>query len=293
MIYIKPMKTIKLVLCSFGLLMGAIFPIYASFFIRWIPDRKLVFCIGCLVAGYIVGLFSFYIVKTILFKIDQYYKVTLLGKLGVENIINVEKSNDLILNMESEFKQLINNYCSLKESESKHLFNLSITDCLTSVYNHRYLYEYFETKVAEGISMMAILFCDIDHFKQVNDTYGHIIGDLVLQEVAKIIRESTIGNEAIFRYGGEEFIILLDNYSDKEGFNTAEKIRLNIYNSNIIKSYCNFQTLTISIGVATYPYDGVKIDTLINKADKAMYQVKESGRNRCKVYTSELNTNFN
>jgi PleD family two-component response regulator len=90
----------------------------------------------------------------------------------VENIINVEKGNDLILNMKSEFKQLTNNYCALKESESKYLLKLSITDCLTSVYNHRYLYEYFETKVTEGISMLAILFCDIDHFKQVNDKYN-------------------------------------------------------------------------------------------------------------------------
>jgi len=286
-LYIKPMKMIKTVLCTFGLVMGAIFPIYSSFFISWIPERKLVFCIGCLVAGYIVGLFSFYIVKTILLKIDNYYKVTLLDKLGVENIINTEKENDLILNMKSEFNELINNYGALMESESKHLLKLSITDCLTSVYNHRYLYEYFERKASEGISMMAILFCDIDHFKMVNDTYGHIKGDLVLQEVAKIISESTNGNEGIFRYGGEEFVILLDGYSDKEGFKTAEKIRLKIYNSNVIKSYCNFKTLTISIGVAMYPDDGVNIDTLINKADKAMYHVKECGRNSCKIYNSK------
>ncbi|WP_291633727.1 GGDEF domain-containing protein [Clostridium sp.] len=293
MIYIKPMKTIKVVLCTFGLLMGAIFPIFANFFIIWIPERKLLFCIGCLTAGYLVGLFSFHIIKTILFKIDQYYKITLLDKLGMENIINVEKQNDLILNMQNEFKQLINNYYVLKESERKRLLKLSITDCLTSVYNHRYLYEYFETKLCEGLSMMAILFCDIDHFKQVNDTYGHIKGDLVLKEVARIIRDSTNGNEGIFRYGGEEFVILLDNYSDVEGFNTAEKIRLKIYNSNVIKSYCNFETLTISIGVSTYPYDGLNIDTLINKADKAMYHVKESGRNNCKIYNSKINMKYN
>ncbi|MEK6264869.1 MAG: GGDEF domain-containing protein [Clostridium sp.] len=293
MIDIKPMKMVKAVLCTFGLVMGAIFPIYASYFIIWIPERKVAFYIGCLVAGYTVGLFSFYTVKTILLKIDNYYKITLLDKLGVENIINVGKGNDLILNMKNEFKELINKYATLKESESQHLLQLSITDCLTSSYNHRYLYEYFEGKVSEEISLMTILFCDIDHFKQVNDTYGHIKGDLVLREVAKIIRESTNGNEGIFRYGGEEFVILLDNYSGKEGFNIAEKIRLKICNSNVIKSYCNFEIVTISIGLAVYPYDGVNIDTLINKADKAMYQVKKSGRNRCKIYNSEINRKSN
>jgi diguanylate cyclase (GGDEF)-like protein len=191
--------------------------------------------------------------------------------------------------MKNEFKELINKYAILMESESQHLLQLSITDCLTSAYNHRYLYEYFERKVLEEISLMTILFCDIDHFKLVNDTYGHIKGDLVLQEVAKIIRKSTNGNEGIFRYGGEEFVILLDNYSGKEGFNTAEKIRLKIRNSNVIKSYCNFEIVTISIGLAVYPYDGVNIDTLINKADKAMYHVKESGRNRCEIYNTEIN----
>lgn len=293
MIDVKPMKLIKTILCTFGLVIGVIFPIYAGFFIKWIPERKLPFCIGCLVAGYIVGLFSFYIVRTILLKIDNYYKITLLNKLGVENIINAEKGNDLILNMKNDFKELINKYATLMESESEHLLQLSITDCLTSAYNHKYLYEYFERKVSEEISLMSLLFCDIDHFKLVNDTYGHLKGDLVLKEVAKVIRESTNGNEGIFRYGGEEFVILLDNYSAKEGFNIAEKIRLKICNSNVIKSYCNSEIVTVSIGLAVYPYDGVNIDTLINKADKAMYHVKESGRNRCKIYNSKMGQSAN
>jgi len=282
------MKMVKLVLCTFGLVIGVIFPLYANFFIEWIPERKLAFIIGCLVAGYIVGLFSFYIVKTILLNIDKYYKLTFADRLGIDNLINLEKENDLILNMKSEFKQLINNYTVLMENESNHFLELSITDCLTSVYNHRYLYEYFSKKVLKGISPMTLLFCDIDHFKLINDTYGHVKGDMVLQEVAKIIRESTNGNEGIFRYGGEEFVVLLDNYSCEEGFNTAEKIRLEIYNSNVIKSYCNSEILTISIGLAVYPNDGVNIDTLINKADKAMYNVKESGRNRCEIYNPEI-----
>lgn len=288
--YIKPMKMVKTVLCIFGLLMGAIFPIYAGFFIKWVPEKKLAFCIGCLVAGYTVGLFSFYIVKTILFKIDNYYKLTLLGQLGVKNVINAEKEDDIILNMKSEFEELIKNYAALVKSESEYLLKLSVTDCLTLVYNHKYLYEYFEKKISEGITSMALLFCDIDHFKLINDTYGHIKGDLVLQEVAKIIRETTNGSDGVFRYGGEEFVVLLDNHSCKEAFYIAEKIRLKIYNSNVIKSYCNSEILSISIGLAVYPYDGENIDTLIDKADKAMYHVKESGRNRCEIYNPEINS---
>lgn len=286
--YLKPMKMVKLVLCAFGLGIGAIFPLFANFFIEWIPERKLAFIIGCLVAGYIVGLFSFYIVKTILLNVDKYYKLTLAGRLGIDSVSNVEKENDLILNMKSEFKELINNYTALMENETNHFLELSITDCLTSVYNHRYLYEYFKKKVSKGINSMTILFCDIDHFKLINDTYGHIKGDMVLQEVARIIRESTNGNEGIFRYGGEEFVVLLDNCSCEKGFTTAEKIRLEIYNSNVIKAYCDSEILTISIGIAIYPNDGINIDTLIGKADKAMYHVKESGRNRCEIYNSEI-----
>ena len=186
------------------------------------------------------------------------------------------------------YKELINKYVTLMESESNNLLRLSITDCLTSTYNHKYMYEYFEKKVLERISLMTILFCDIDHFKRINDTYGHITGDLVLQEVSKIIRESTNENEGIFRYGGEEFVILLENCSGEEGFDIAEKIRLKVCNSDIIKSYCNFEILTISIGLAVYPYDGVNIDTLIHNADTDMYHVKETGRNRCEIYNSEI-----
>ena len=287
------MKMVKTILCTFGLVMGAIFPVFAGFFITWIPERKLAFCISCLLAGYIVGLFSFYIVKTILLKIENHYKITLSDKLGVEDIINEEKDNDLILNMKSDFKELINKYAALMESQSEHLFHLSITDCLTSTYNHKYLYEYFEKKISEKTSLMTILFCDIDHFKRINDTYGHIKGDLVLQEVAKIIRESTNGNEGVFRYGGEEFVILLENCSGEEGFDIAEKIRLKVCSSDVIKSYCNFEILTISIGLAVYPYDGVQIDTLIHNADSAMYHVKETGRNRCEIYNSEINRKIN
>lgn len=289
MINIKPMKMVKAVLCTFGLLMGAVFPIYAGFFIKWIPGRKLAFCIGCLIAGYTVGLFSFYTVKTILLKIEKHYKIAILDKLGVENITNTEKGNDLILNMKNDFKGLINKYAELMESESKHLLKLSITDGLTSVYNHRYLNEYFEKKITQGTTSMTILFCDIDHFKMINDTYGHGIGDLVLQEVAKILGEATNGNAGVFRCGGEEFAVLLENCTCSKGFDTAEKIRSEIYNSNVIKFYCNDKNITISIGLASYPYDGVNIDDLINKADKAMYHVKKSGRNGCEIYNDEIN----
>lgn len=282
--HIKPMTKIKIILCAFGIFIGIIFPIYASFFVEWIPKRKILFDIGCLIAGYLVGLFSFYIVKIILQNIDSQYRKILSENLGIESSNGLGSSTDLLLNMKNEFKKLIKNYSILVRHESENLRMISITDCLTSGYNHRYLYEYFSKKIQAGYSEMALMFCDIDFFKKVNDTYGHIVGDLVLKKVGTIIKAAINENGDYFRYGGEEFVVILNNCSSYVAYETAEKIRINIENSNEIQQYCKFEAVTISIGLSSYPFDGLKVESLIEKSDKAMYFAKQNGRNRCELY---------
>ena len=101
-----PMKKIWIILCLFGLTMGAIFPFYANFFIEWIPNRKIPFIIGCFVAGYIVGMFGYYIIKVILQRIKNYYEQTIYDKLGVSSSIR-NKNNDLLLEMKDNFEDLL------------------------------------------------------------------------------------------------------------------------------------------------------------------------------------------
>ena len=131
----------------------------------------------------------------------------------------------------------------------------------------------------------SLLVLDIDFFKSFNDTYGHIIGDKVLKNVAKSILKHTRSNTDIFiRFGGEEFLILLANQDKNEALIVAEKIRtiLPIENTEPINPKTE-KSVTISIGVATYPHDCLKhcsAEEFLHKADEALYNAKRTGRNK-------------
>ncbi len=172
------------------------------------------------------------------------------------------------------------------KDENSSLKARSITDGLTSLYNHSFIFDYFQSKITDGIKEMAVIFCDIDHFKKINDTHGHVIGDEVLKEVASLIKNVMSENGAAFRYGGEEFVSIIHSHEAKHAYEMAEDIRLKIVGSKEIQKYCVDSPITISIGLAFYPSDGTEIDTIINKADQAMYDAKENGRNQTHVYTN-------
>ncbi len=123
----------------------------------------------------------------------------------------------------------------------------------------------------------VLMMIDIDHFKTVNDLYGHQKGDEVLAQVAEIIGRSLRKNDLIGRYGGEEFIVALLNHHLDGGMRVAERIRKNIERSKLLGT---LRTLTISIGVVEYPTDAIWIDELICKADECLYRAKKHGRNR-------------
>ena len=173
-----------------------------------------------------------------------------------------------------------------KENES--LKNLSITDDLTSIYNHRYFYECFDDRIGRGCKQLTLFFCDIDHFKMINDLNGHIVGDLVLREIAVILKESVGAAGDVFRYGGEEFVILVDNLRSEEAFKLAETVRLKVANSKILEQKSGYFPVTISIGIARYLIDAMNGEALVKSADMAMYYAKQNGRNQCQVYDSEL-----
>jgi GGDEF domain-containing protein len=225
---IKPMKKIMIVLCLFGLLIGLVFPVFADYFVVWIPERKIMFKFICMIAGFAVGMFGFLTVKFILNIIDRYYKSILLDKLGIDNNRLINKKNDMLITMKSEFEELLDGFSVLVKKEKENLTALSNTDCLTSLYNHRYFYETINKKLILQCKVITVLFCDIDNFKMINDNKGHQVGDLILCEIAKVMKEVLRDNDMVFRYGGEEFIILLENSTREHAYSIAERIRLNV-----------------------------------------------------------------
>jgi diguanylate cyclase (GGDEF)-like protein len=157
-------------------------------------------------------------------------------------------------------------------------------DELTTLYNRRGLDHALQTKTILK-KPLSVIMCDIDHFKLVNDRYGHPVGDQVIQLFAEIIKQSTRKTDICTRWGGEEFLIILPLTTEQEAWIVAEKIRL-ACEQQLFPDYPEL-VFTSSFGVC-YKKDRYSFDKLINDADHALYQAKTQGRNRACVFNAEL-----
>lgn len=171
---------------------------------------------------------------------------------------------------------------SLKKSNQA-LMELSNTDPLTHLSNRRFLMKTLEKELQRcerSQKPMALIMVDVDHFKPVNDTYGHQQGDVVLQILADQMKAHLRDYDLAARFGGEEFALVLPETALAEAVQVAERLRVAISELRIPTEHAEIR-LTISLGVATYPHPKVRtVDNLILEADRALYNAKERGRNR-------------
>jgi len=166
------------------------------------------------------------------------------------------------------------------------LWESASTDPLTGLPNHRTLVETVNREVERGRRHMhpcAVLFVDLDHFKAVNDTYGHLVGDSVLREFSRIVRGALREIDTLGRWGGEEFAVILPETDGATGFAVAERIREEVGSHTFAVG--GGVRLTCSIGIASYPDDAVERDALVDAADRAMYAAKGLGRNQTRSAT--------
>ncbi len=169
------------------------------------------------------------------------------------------------------------------------LYQTSITDELTQLNNVRYFHSRLSTYFSQAgreSKTFAVLLCDIDHFKKVNDTYGHPVGDQVLQAVAKNLRAQLRTSDLIARYGGEEMAVVLFDTDEKGAQIAAEKLRLAVQNGSVSHSSGPLK-VTVSIGLAVYPRHAMTKEKIIEAADKALYKAKAAGRNNCQTFKIE------
>lgn len=167
-------------------------------------------------------------------------------------------------------------------SQSKYL---SITDELTGLYNRRHFESNFEREFLRAKrynSNLSVAIVDIDFFKQINDKYGHLTGDFVLREIAFILKDSLRKTDMVFRYGGEEFAILLTETDSEQSLIPLERLRKYIETKTFVKSG-NSIKFTVSIGVSSNIIETNTPDELLELADKALYKAKNSGRNQVVV----------
>jgi diguanylate cyclase (GGDEF)-like protein/PAS domain S-box-containing protein len=164
----------------------------------------------------------------------------------------------------------------------------SMRDPLTGLYNRRYLEDFLFKQVHQAERSgcpLAVLMLDLDHFKKINDTYGHEAGDTALKELGRILQSDIRLGDIAARYGGEEFIIIFYNIDLEEAKFRAEQIRKTVSLMQIKYGAEHVGSITISIGIAEYPQDARTPTELIEFADKALYRAKKNGRNKIVVYS--------
>jgi diguanylate cyclase (GGDEF)-like protein len=173
--------------------------------------------------------------------------------------------------------------------EKTRLERLAITDYLTGIYNIRYFYHRIEEEFSRSVRYVTPLSCmmfDLDYFKNINDTYGHRIGDIILREFAQLVKRHIRKSDVFARYGGEEFILLLPQTPVKGAISEAERLR-NALKEHHFKALKENNGITVSIGIACCPHESIKTyDDLITFADNSLFTAKNKGRNQVVVYPS-------
>ena len=205
-----------------------------------------------------------------------------------------EKSDSLLCEKDSIVNELIeskkllekysNNLEEMVEQRTEILKWLSITDPLTGLYNRRYFIEQIELEFKRSKRYnrdLSLLMLDIDHFKAVNDNYGHQVGDIVLRKVSSIIINQLRDSDLAFRYGGEEFMVILPETKPDDAMNVAKRMKQEIMDTEHSYRNLNFK-VTASIGIVSIK-DMLgrfeTVDDIIKKVDDNLYKAKNSGRN--------------
>ena len=164
-------------------------------------------------------------------------------------------------------------------------------DTLTGIYNRKHFFELAHADIERAIRLNHSIYTamlDLDLFKSINDTYGHVAGDIVLKNAAAIIRQTIRSYDLVGRYGGEEFILLITDLDETMAHNLMERIRENM-EYNITHCEGKEIKITCSIGLAKFE-EGDTLETSVGKADKALYSVKNANRNEVRVYGSPLDS---
>jgi len=166
------------------------------------------------------------------------------------------------------------------------LWDMAVTDSLTGLYVRRY----FMVKLHEEVhraerynNILSIVMADLDRFKNINDTYGHDAGDRVLKEIGRFLQQNVRDVDIVARYGGEEFVIMIPEAAKDAAYSLSERLRKKFSKLK----FENLPQITISLGIATFPFDGKQPEDLLKKADAAMYAAKRAGRNQVAGYTRD------
>jgi len=232
---------------------------------------------------------SFFLIKRVVIELGLITKImNRMHQTGNFNKLLQSKGNDEITQMVNAFNALI-----VKQNDNKEeMQHLAYYDDLTSLPNRKSCLEDLQLQLdyhEAGNKKFALMYIDLDRFKYINDTLGHYMGDVLLQQSADRLRQCIGKKDLLSRIGGDEFVILLADVKSKTSIKVAGKKILNTFGEFFQLSKTHRTIISASIGIANYPDDGKDVVSLLKNADTAMYQAKEKGKNQFLFFTEKMN----
>jgi diguanylate cyclase (GGDEF)-like protein len=194
--------------------------------------------------------------------------------LGVIQLLNSKL--DLLSEYSISFLRILCDYAAIAIQNARSMTliqELTITDDVTGLFNARHLYTLLDEQVARG-QVFSLMFVDLDRFKSVNDTHGHLIGSRLLAEIGGLLRRSLGPNNSAFRYGGDEFVALLPGMGKSAASGTTMALREDLRAARFLEGAGMSLSVSGSFGLATYPEDGNTVPTILRAADTMMYEAK-------------------
>jgi diguanylate cyclase (GGDEF)-like protein len=205
--------------------------------------------------------------------------------VGVIQLLNSKV--DLLSDYSIQFLRVLCDFTAIairNAEDMKRIHMLSITDDCTGLYNARHLYTLLEEQLSRiGKPPFSLLFIDLDHFKSINDTHGHLVGSRLLAEVGELIRKIAGTANPAFRYGGDEFVVLLPDHGKRAGRDLATRLFHALREARFLTGEGLSLELRGSFGMATFPDDASNIDGIIKAADSMMYHVKGTTRDNLAI----------